>query len=805
MIFNYLKIAIRSLKKNKAFSAINIFGLAIGLACCMLIMAYIAEETSYDRQAPDSGQIYRLGIHLVQNGGTAEYPDVDGAVGPGIRSIYPEVLDVTRIFPANPVYVKVDDRIFKESRIALCDSNFLRFFSIPLAEGDPKIALSGPGIVVTRAFAKKYFGDSPALGKALPIFGQVKITGIINQLPDNTHFHFDAFIFGNFRSTTWSNIGFYTYLKLAKNANPAGLEAKFPDLVMKYIVPESVHDMGITEAEARKSAKDWHFYLMPVTDIHLRSHSKYELEPNGDIQYVYIFGALALFILLLACLNFANLATVSSAQRAREVGIRKVLGSLRSQLIGQFLAESVVLTLLSMVVALVFVSLLLPLFNELSGKHFDFSQFLRSGNLAMAFLLALMVGFLSGLYPAFFLSAYRTIAVLKGGIGGSGGKRTPLRKGLVVFQFIISTFFIISTVFVYQQIRFMQNKKLGYDPSQVLMIEDTYALQTDQLAFRQSLLQDSRVINATISRDAPVDHAGSDVDGSEFYAKGSGQQVNGGEIHIFIFHVDYDYLSTLGMHIAAGRYFSRNFSTDDSSSAVVINEAAVRELGFGSDDAALNKVIVRSGQKEYRVIGVVNDFNYASAKQKIAPLMMLLGQNSGGIMVKVRTTDIPGFIESTKQKWAAYNLQNPFSWYFLDDRFAALYTGERKTGELFTFLTVIAVLIASMGLVGLVAFTTQQRTKEIGVRKVLGASVRQVLILLSREFLWLVTVAFLISVPLTWWAMHAWLNNFAYRISMAWWVFLLAGAAAIIIALVAISANTIKAALSNPVKSLRSE
>src|SRR6185312_2666546 len=502
MIFNYLKIAVRSLRKNKAFSAINIFGLAIGLACCMLIMAYISDETSYDRQAPDAGRIYRVGIHLNQNGGTADYPTVDGGVGPGIRNTYPEVVDVTRFFPTNPVYVKVGDRVFKESKIALCDSNFLRFFSIPLVAGDPATALSGPGIVVTTAFAKKYFGESPALGKSLPIFGQLKITGVIDKLPDNMHFHFDAFVFGNFHSTTWSNIGFYTYFKLAKNADPAGLEAKFPDLVMKYIVPESVHDMGITLAEARKGAKDWHFYLMPVTDIHLRSHTKYELEHNGDIQYVYIFGALALFILLLACLNFANLATVSSAQRAREVGIRKVLGSLRSQLVGQFLAESVVLAFVSMLVALAFVLLLLPLFNELSGKHFEFPFFLQPGKLAIAALLAIAVGMLSGLYPAFFLSAFRTIAVLKGGVSGTSGRRTPLRKGLVVFQFIISTFFIVSTVFVYQQLHYMQNKKLGYDPSQVLMIEDTYALRSNQSAFRQSLLADSRVIDATISRDA---------------------------------------------------------------------------------------------------------------------------------------------------------------------------------------------------------------------------------------------------------------------------------------------------------------
>src|SRR5215831_18281620 len=361
MIFNYLKIALRNLKKNSAFSAINILSLSIGLTCCMLIGAYIVDELSYDRNSPQSAQIYRIGIKMDQNGGTADYPHVDVAVGPGIQQTYPEVLAYTRLMTMGELFVKAGDKQFKERHFAGVDSNFLQFFSIPLIEGDPKTALSGPGtIVVTKEFAKKYFGNESALGKTLPIFRGVKITGVIEKMPDNAHFHFDAFIYRQLRGTTWSNIGIYTYFMLDKKADPAKLTAKFPELVEKYIVPETVHNMGVSLAEARKSAANWHFYLMPLTDIHLNSHTKYELEPNGDRQYIYIFGALALFILLLACLNFANLATVSSAQRAREVGIRKVLGSLKAQLIGQFLAESTVLTFVSMLVALTLVSALLP-------------------------------------------------------------------------------------------------------------------------------------------------------------------------------------------------------------------------------------------------------------------------------------------------------------------------------------------------------------------------------------------------------------------------------------------------------------
>jgi putative ABC transport system permease protein len=751
-----------------------------------------------------------VGVKLNQNGGTADYPDVDVAVGAGMKNTYPEILASTRVLPAGEQYWRYGDKTFKESHIAMCDTDFLQVFSIPLAEGDAKSALADPhSIVVTRAFAKRYFGDSSALGKVFPGAGTgLKVTGVIDHFPENSHFHFDAFLSmrlnrGAMTGTTWSNIGFYTYLVLDKHADPKALAAKFPELVDKYIVPETVHDMGVSLAEARKSAKDWVFYLMPLTDIHLFSHSKYELEANGDIQYVYIFGALAIFILLLACVNFTNLATASSASRSREVGVRKVLGSVKRQLIGQFLVESVVLTFFALLVGLILTYLLLPLFNQVSDRHISMGLFANGkATLAMAGLV-LIVGIVAGIYPSFFLSSFRTTTVLKGAAAQTTGRRSLLRSGLVVFQFMISTSFMVSTVFVYQQLHYMQNKKLGYDPSQVMAIEDTYRLRKDQKVFKEELQRDNRVISVSVSRDVPVDRMGSNVDGSEVYAKELKGPTNGGEIHAFFFHVDYDYLSTLDMKMAAGRYFSPDFSTD--STAVVINESAVRDMGWANNEAALNKIIVSSGLHEYKVVGVVKDFNYASVRQKIAPLMMMLGNNNGAILVKVKTADIHGFIADAKQKWIGYTKETPFTYYFLDDHFAALYTGERTTGQLFTTFAIVAVIIACLGLFGLVAYTTQQRTKEIGVRKVLGASLNQLLVLLSKEFLLLVGIAFLISVPLTFWAMRAWLNNFAYRIDMAWWVFLTAGVAAMLIAAVTLSFQTIRAAMANPVNSLRTE
>jgi putative ABC transport system permease protein len=809
MLRNYFRIAFRTLVKNRIFSIINVFGLAVGLTCCLLIGAFLYDELNYDHYPAHAGELYRVGIKLNQNGGEANYPAVDVAVGAGMKNTYPEVLASTRIMPMGESYVQYKDKQFKESHMAFCDSNFLELFSIPLVEGDPKTALSSPNtVVITRAVARKYFGSEPALGKVLDIMKGSKVTGVIDQVPDGSHFHFDMFmsmvsIHGAATGTTWSNIGFYTYLLLDKKADPKKLEAAFPQLVEKYVVPESQHDMGVSLAEARKALNNWKFYLIPVTSIHLHSATKYEIEPNGDIQYIYIFGALAVFILLLACVNFTNLSTASSASRSREVGIRKVLGSVRIQLITQFLAESVLLTLAAMVLAYLFVYLLLPFFNGISGKHIQMAFFRGYGTVSASFILTLAVGFLAGMYPAFFLSSFRTIAVLKGSGGNMPAKKGGLRNALVIFQFMISTALIIGTLVVYQQLHYMQHKKLGYDKDQVLVIQDTWSLHKNQDPFKEQLLRDPRVVNVTISRDQPVDRVGTEVDGSEVYAKENKENESASEIHAFYFHVDYDYLNTLGMKMAAGRYFTKNFSGD--SNAVVINESAVRDLGWTSNEAALNKTIVSSGLHQFQVIGVVRDFNYTSARQKIAPLLMMLGHNYGSIMVKVKTEDIPGFLSSAKKRWASYNVETPFSYYFLDDRFGSLYAAEQKMGKIFTLFALIAILIASLGLFGLVAFTTEQRTKEIGIRKVLGASVSQVLVLLSRKFLYLVLFAFVIAIPVTWWAMHVWLNNFAYRIMISWWVFPLAGAAALAIAGATVSFQAIRAAVANPVDSLRNE
>ena len=802
MFKNYFKIAVRNLTKNKAFSLINIFGLAIGLTCFMFMAAFVFNELSYDKYPAQARNIYRVILSVTGNGDLAAYPMVDVAVGEGMKNAFPEIKATTRLAPVTD-FIKYNDKQFKEEKIAFADSNFLQMFCIPLIEGDTRTALVQPNsLVVSSAFAKKYFGNEDAVGKSLSV-GTVhqlyKVTGVFGEIPENSHFHFDAFLSltsWHLTRQTWSNVGFYTYLLLNKNTDPKKLEKKFPELVAEHVVPEIQHDMGVSLAEAEKSINTFVFSLQPLTDIHLYSHTKYELEPNGNIQYVYIFSALALFILLLACVNFTNLSTAKAAKRAREVGIRKVMGSMKKNLVIQFLSESVLLTLLSMLIAFGLLFLLLPYFNQLADRQIPFRFFISYQCILAMVSLMFITGIVAGIYPAFFLASFNTIKVLKGA-ASKGSQRNQLRSSLVVFQFFVSIALIIATIIVYQQLYFMQNKNLGYDKEQVLFLPDARLLGKNQAAFKQQLSQNKNVIASSISRSAPGLPF---MDGTEIYPKN--ENGNGKEIHANIYHVDEDYLKTLGIKIIGGRNFSRNFPTD--SGAVVINQAMVRELGWNRTNP-IGKTIVRSGQQQFEVIGVVADFNYASAKQEIAPLKMMLGNNYGGLVIKINTTDVKGFLSDLKKEWDSFNPEGALDYTFLDDNFAKLYASEIRAQKIFSAFAIIAIIIASLGLFGLSAFVIEQRTKEIGIRKVLGASIQNVLLLVSKDLLLLVGIAFLISVPVTWWAMHNWLQDFAYRVNIQWWVFLLAGSIAILISALTISFQAIKAAVANPVKSLRTE
>ncbi len=803
MIKNYFRIALRNLKKHKAFSFINIFGLAVGLTCFMLISAYIYNELTYDRYPDEAENIYRVNLSVTGNGNVAVYPDVDVAVGKGMKDAFPEVKSFARIFGISD-YVKYEDKQFKEDHLTFADSNFLEMFSIALIEGNISNALVQPrSIVISKSFEKKYFGSQDALGKTL-LIGiyniPYKVTGVIDKVPDKSHFHFDAFLSLSSRRylhQTWSNIGFYTYLQLNKNTDPKKLEAKFPQLVAKYVVPEIQHDMGVSLLEARKSINTFVFSLQRLTDIHLYSHTQYELEPNGDIKYVYIFSALAIFILLLACVNFTNLSTARAAKRAREVGVRKAMGSVKLQLIFQFLVESVLLTFFAMLCAFTLIYLLFPYFNQLTGTTVSLSFFTGYKVLLVMFLLCLVVGIIAGIYPAFFLSGFNTIKVLKGSGTSQNNNKSSLRGGLVIFQFFVSTALIIATIIVYRQLNYMQNKKLGYDKEHTFFIPDARLLGKNQDAFKQRILQDNDVVSATISRSIP---AGFSMGGTEIYPKN--ETGNGIEIHAHIFHIDYDYLKTLGIRVLYGRNFSKEFPSD--SAGVLINEAAARKLGWEAVNS-INKYIVRSGQKQFKVIGVVKDFNYASVKDEIAPLMLLLGNNYGGVTIKFKTNDINGLLAELKEQWNSFNPAGPFNYNFLDEKFAALFANEQRTQHIFSSFTIIAIIIASLGLFGLSAFVIEQRTKEIGIRKVLGAKVSEIVFMLSKEFIKWVLIGNIIACFAAYYLMGQWLSNYAYRIDINIIVFLLSVLITFLIVLLRISYQAIKAALQNPVKSLRYE
>ncbi len=801
MLKNYLKTAWRNFIRSKIFSFINIFGLAIGFTCFLLISAYVYDELSYDRYPVNSKDIYRVNLSVKGNGNTAVYTNVDAAVGEGMKEVFPEIKASARFSPAT-FFVKYNDRQFKEDKLAFADSNFLQMFSIPLIEGNIKNALVLPNcIVISKEFAKKYFGNDNPVGKSLIIglHNKVyKITGIYDKIPNKSHFHFDAFLSLStlhISKATWSNLGFYTYFLLNKNADPKKLEKKFPQLVKKYIAPEVQNDMGVSYEDALKTVNTFRFSLVPLTDIHLYSHTKYELEPNGDIQYVYIFSILAVFILLLACINFTNLSTARSDKKAREIGVRKVLGSKKFQLIKQLLSESVLLSFFSLILALLIIIELLPYFNQLAGKHISFNYFINYQIILFIFALVILVGIMAGIYPAFFLSSFNPIQVLKG--TKIKDRKNLLRSSLIIFQFFVSIGLIVATIIVYKQLVYMQNKKLGFNKDQVLFISDGQLLGNKQSAFKQQIMQDTRVVSASITWTVPGDPL---MDGTEIYAKNNSS--HGPEIHSNIYHVDYDFINTLGIHIKQGRNFSKDFPAD--SAGVIINETAVRELGWDKTNP-IGKIIVRSGKKKFKIIGVADDFNYMSAKQEVAPLMMMLGNNFGGLLIKIQTSDVPDFLKDLRIKWDAFSPAGQLNFSFLDDKFAALYISEEKMQQIFSTFAVIAIIIAALGLFGLSSFVIEQRTKEIGIRKVLGASVSRVVLNLSADFLKWILVANIIAWPAAYYFMNKWLQNFAYKIDISWWIFVLSGGIAFTIALLTVIFQAIKTATANPVKSLKYE
>lgn len=802
MLGNYFKIAWRNLLKNKAFSSINIMGLSIGISICFIIMLFVQDELSYDRFNTKADQIYRIVFKASINGGKIYEANVMPPVAAALKAEYPEVGEVTRLNVNGRTKVTYKDKSFKENGLVLVDSNFFSVFTLPFIKGDPKTALmETKTIVLTKETAKKYFDGEEPIGKLLEIDHEFfKVTGVIDKIPANSHFHFDFFVsLSNLpyaKDPSWLSSGMFTYLVLKKGYDYKKLEAKFPGMVEKYMGPQIQKSMGMSLSQFRTKGNELGFALQPLTSIHLAAASNFEFEPGGDMRYVYIFGAIAIFMLLIACINFINLSTAGASKRAKEVGIRKVMGSARLELVKQFMLESVLVTFISLLISIALIQLVLPVFNDLSGKNLSLR--LNLAQMIIFLSLGILVGLIAGIYPAFFLSSFKPIATLKGKMS-AGIKSFGLRSSLVVFQFFISVCLITGTIVVYQQMKFIQNTKLGYNKDQLIVLPNSYILGKNEKVFKERLLHDPRVVNVTVSGYKPA--GPSNNNNALAYPADKENMV----MKTLEYKVDEQYIPTLGIEMVSGRNFSAAMTTD--SLGMIINETAAKAFGMGN--RAVGQRIVRQNSDRgnnvaYTVIGVVKDFHFRSLHETISPLLMVLNPESG-LIVKVKTKNISGLLASMKQQWSKFSPEEPFAYDFMDELYNKTYAAEQKTGRILNIFAVLTILVACMGLFGLATYTAEQRSKEIGIRKVLGASVTQVTQMLSKEFLKLVLIACIIAFPLSFWAMHQWLQDFAYRIDISWWVFVLAGITALFIALFTVSFQAIKAALANPVESLRSE
>ncbi|MFD0793950.1 ABC transporter permease [Mucilaginibacter litoreus] len=809
MLKNYIKTAFRSLYKNKGFTAINILGLALGLTSCLMIVLYVVDELSYDKYNVNHQRIFRVNADLKLGDNQVAYAVCMPPLAKTLKAEYPFVIESARIKAAGTTHVKKGNITMIENRIAFADASLFSMFTLPAISGDVKTALNNPQtVVITASTAKKYFNTTEAVGKTI-VFNEkdnFKVTAVIKDIPQQSHFNYDFFVslesFPDSRSNRWLENNYNTYV-LLKNKNDAKkLETSLSAFLKKFSGDQMQSEIGMSYAQFEKSGSYFRLNLTPLDDIHLKSARVGELGANSTIQYVYIFSAIAIFILLIACVNFMNLSTARSANRAREVGVRKVLGSSRKHLIFQFLAESVMVTLFAAVIAVISGMLLLPLFNQLSGKSIILTASSVKWILPVLFGIVLTVGALAGSYPAFFLSAFQPIAVLKGKLS-TGFKNSFLRNFLVVFQFAISIFLIIGTLVIYNQLNYIQTKNLGYNRNQVLIVQNAYELNGQASVFKQELAKLPGVVNSTMTGFLPTSGWGNT---RIFFKDATLNQKE--SLFPQTWEVDADYIPTLGMKMAAGRNFSKEMATD--SSAIIINEAAAKFLGFKD---VVNKNLYQSlggktelsNTKLYHIIGVVKDFNFRSLRQKVEPIILTFGQNNGALSIKVNTANLPALISQIKNEWVSLSPNLQMNYSFMDQDFDAMYRSEQRVGGIFVIFTTMAIIIACLGLFGLAAYAAEQRTKEIGIRKVLGASVSAIVNMLSVDFIKLVVLSIIIASPLAWYLMQKWLQDFAYRINIQWWVLAVAGSSALFIAFITISFQSVKAALANPVNSLKDE
>lgn len=805
MIKNFIKTAFRSLLKNKGFTAINILGLALGLATCLLIVFYVIDELSYDRYNTKADRIYKLNTDIKFGGNASSY-----AIGPpplaaeAVANI-PEVERATRLLIATEIRFKKGEENINEAKVAYADSTLFDVFTLPMLKGDTKTALKEPNtIVLTERAAQKYFNTTDVIGRFLTMVNSnvnYKVTGVIANMPGQSHFNFDYLLsmstLEGSRANAWNSFIYSTYVLAKPGTNQAVLTKKLDAMFQKHFAQQP----GFNAVNFAKNGNYVRVNVTLLTDIHLFSNRQYELGTNSSITYIYIFSAIALFILLIACINFMNLSTARSANRAREVGVRKVLGSPRKYLIAQFLSESLLVTFVATIIAVVVAWLLLPLFNQIAGKELDITLQTIGWLLPSVVVIIIVVGVLAGAYPAFYLSAFQPINVLKGKLS-AGFRGGGFRNFLVVLQFSVSIFLIIGTIVIYNQLNYIQHKNLGFDRSQVVVVKNTVGL-TNAQTFKEQVKQIAGVNNASLSGFLPT---GSLRQPNSVFTNKVPNSRNA--LFTEIWPVDEDYLPTMGMKLSKGRNFQKGAIAD--STGMIINETAARMLGFSNDPLGKKLYYVPEGRsdtsiREYRVIGVIKDFNFASLRDNITPVVMMLENNTNALSIKLSGNNVTPYIKQIEQKWNKLSPNQHFEYSFMDEDFNTAYRTEHRTGKLFLIFTTLAVVIACLGLFSLAAYAAEQRNKEIGIRKVLGASVSAIAGMLSKDFIKLVLISFAIAAPLAWLVMHKWLQGFAYRQNIQWWVVAAAGVGALAIAFVTISTQSFKAAIANPAESLKGE
>jgi len=807
MFRNFIKTAFRNIVKSKFYSSLNIVGLAVGLATCLLILLYVQDELSYDRFNVNADRIYRVNNEIKFGNNHLDLAVCAALQGSAMVREMPQVEQYTRLQWHGNLHVRKGNENLNESRVAFADSTLFDVFTLPVIAGNAKTALRNyHSLVISETIAKKYFNSTDVVGKTMLIndTGNYKITAVIKDIPKASHFNFDVFVpmvehpAGN--DDNWLSQNWNTYILLKQHADVKQVESQLNPFMDKHIGPQLKSVINQSLEDFQKSGGYIRGSLTPLTAIHLHSNKIAELDGNGNAEFVYIFSAIAFLILLIACVNFMNLSTARSANRAKEVGVRKVLGSLKTSLIQQFLTESLLISFISLVVCMTISWFLLPYFNQLAGKNIQHGVLLRPTVMLWLVALMLVVGLLAGSYPAFFLSSFQPIDVLKGKLAG-GFKRSWLRSSLVVVQFVISIVLIFGTVIIYSQLNYIHHKDVGFNRSQVVTVYNTSVLGDKAASFRNELLQIKGIQSATLSGYLPVNYNRSN---NTFFTSTALDPSSGMSMQSWT--VDENYIPTLGINVIQGRNFSPAFLTD--SSGIIVNEAAAKFLG-GKD--ILNKklyTIYDPNTKklyEYHIIGIIKNFHFSSLRDVVTPLAFLLGKDYGSVSVRIGTSDISATIGQMKIKWKSITASQPFEYSFMDDDFNKLYTTEQRTGQIFVSFAVLAIFIACLGLFGLITYAAEQRVKEIGIRKVLGANVTSIVSLISKDFFVLICIASLFAFPLAWWAMRRWLQDFAYRVDIGWWAFASAGVITVLIALLTISFQAVKAATVNPVNSLRTE